>query len=55
MPIWISILETIVKVLIWGYGHKAVLEKVTKYTPLIPDNNPPPKSEEGSIEKHYGG
>jgi hypothetical protein len=41
MPIWITLLEYAVKVLIWCFGHKAVLDKVIKYTPLPKDPNPP--------------
>ena len=41
MPAWLSILELVVKVLIWGYGHEAVLKKVTKYTPIPKSPNPP--------------
>lgn len=42
MPIWLSLLEIAVKMLIWAYGHKAVLEKTLKYTPLPVDPNPGP-------------
>lgn len=53
MPWWVSLLELAVKALIWGYGHKAVLEKVTKYTPLTPDPNPSPASLR--VPPHYNG
>lgn len=54
MPIWISILEYAVKALIWMYGHKAVMAKVTKYTPL-PADPTPKESEDPNITNHFGG
>ena len=55
MPIWVYLLEYAVKGLIWLYGHPAVMDKVKKYTPLPPDADPSPKSEQGPIEPHFGG
>lgn len=55
MPIWISLLEMAVKVLVWIYGHPAVAEKLSHYEPLPPDPLPSPKEQQGPIEPHYGG
>ncbi len=56
MPAWISILEMAVKLLVWLYGHKAVVAKVEKYTPLKPDENPPLAQQNNpNVKNHFGG
>lgn len=54
MPWWLSPLELALKVLVWWYGHPAVAEKMSKYTPLPPDPNPSPAVRRGPIEPHFG-
>lgn len=44
MPWWLSVGEVLIKGLIWWYGHREVVAKVTKYKPLPPDPLPSPKA-----------
>lgn len=56
MPIWLSLLEWAVKALIWLYGHKAVVAKVTKYTPIQKEENPPLSQQNNpNVRDHFGG
>jgi hypothetical protein len=41
MPLWLDIGEWIIKGLVWWYGHKGLVDRLAKYTPLMPDPNPP--------------
>jgi hypothetical protein len=54
--IWLSLLEYVIKGLIFLYGHESVLAKVTKYTPLKPDPNPPLEQQnDPNLKDHFGG
>lgn len=56
MPAWVTLLEYAVKVLIWAYGHEAVLAKVSKYTPLPKEINPPlAQQNDPNLRDHFGG
>lgn len=56
MPVWLKLLEYAVQALIWMYGHKAVMEKVEKVSPLKPDPLPPLSQENNpNMRNHYGG